>query len=57
MDADDDGQVTKEEIKAFFRAGKDRRGSSRRDRSDDTDDGLNLSDEVGDDESDDADDE
>lgn len=55
MDADDDDQVTKKEIKSFFKGGKDRRGSSRRDRSDsagnaDTADGddLNLSDEVGD---------
>jgi hypothetical protein len=59
MDADDDGEVTKGEIKAFFHGGKDRRGSSRRDRSersddrDDADD-LNLTDEVdGDDNNDD----
>ena len=33
MDADDDDQVTKREIRAFFHGGKDHRGSSRRDRS------------------------
>ena len=58
MDANDDDEVTKGEIKAFFHGGKDRRGSSRRDRSEmsddmDDDDDLNLSDEVGDDDNDD----
>jgi len=58
MDANDDGEVTKGEIRAFFRGGKDSRRAGRRDWSempDDTDDAedLNLSDDVGDDDDDD----
>ena len=58
MDANNDGELTKAEIRTFFQAGRDRRGSSRRDRwewSDDMDDAddLNMSDDVGDDEDDD----
>ena len=57
IDANDDDQVTKGEIKAFFKGGKDGRRSGKRDSSemsdgmDDTDDDsdLNLSDDVGDD--------
>jgi hypothetical protein len=58
MDANNDGELTKAEIRTFFQAGRDRRGSSWRDRwewSDDMDDAddLNMSDDVGDDEDDD----
>jgi hypothetical protein len=56
MDANDDGEVTKGEIRAFFRAGRDRRGmrdwSEMSDDMDDADD-LNLTDEVDDDDNDD----
>ena len=57
MDDDDDGEVTKREIRTFFKGGKDDRRSGRRDRSEmsgDSDDAvetdgagdLNLTDEV-----------
>ena len=49
MDADDDGEVTKREIRAFFQGGKDRRGSSRRDRSERSGDRSETSDDTGDD--------
>ncbi len=50
MDADDNDQVTKKEIKDFFHGGKDRRGSDRSDTSDDSDmpDASDLTDDSDD---------
>lgn len=61
MDANDDGEVTKAEIRAFFRGGKDSRRAGRRDWSDMSDDmddadDMNLTDQVGEDDDDDNDD-